>query len=285
MRPVSRLSKRLRAAVRRDREQPWRRRLRRFGPAFAAVLLLAGGAFWVERSDLAGRAARALVAGFEQAQRAAGLQVREVTAEGRARTTQRELLQVLESRVGAPILLVELVALRKQLEGLPWVKSAAVRRHLPGTLHAVIEEHRPLALWRERPGGRTRLIDEEGDIVPIADLRPFMGLPLLTGKDAPRAAKALFAMLATEPELARRATAASLVGGRRWNLYLDGRIEVRLPAEGAAEALHRLAVEQRANGLLERAVEAIDLRSADWIVVRLVEPPAPKPGPSSGRGA
>jgi cell division protein FtsQ len=285
MRPVSRLSQRLRGAIRRDREWPWRRRARRAGLALLALLLVAGGGLWAERSGERARLAAAAGRGVQAAGRSLGLVVREVTAEGRVRTAPRELLEVLESRVGAPILSVELEDLRKQLEGLPWVKSAAVRRHLPGTLHAVIEEHRPLALWRERDGARTRLIDEEGEIVPVADLRPFMRFTLLTGKGAPQAAKELFALLAAEPGLARRTTVASRVGGRRWNLYLDGRIEVRLPAEGAQEALRRLAAEDRASGLLARAVEAVDLRSADWIVVRVVEPPARKPATGGGRGA
>lgn len=285
MRPVSRLSQRLRGAIRRDREGPWRRRVRRFGAAVAVLLLLAGGALWAERTGERARLAGAATRGVEIASRALGLVVREVTAEGRVRTPPRDLLGVLESQVGTPILSVELNDLRKQLEGLPWVKSAAVRRHLPGTLHVVIEERRPLALWRERDGARTRLLDGEGEIVPIADLRPFMGLTLLTGKGAPQAARELFALLATEPELARRATVASRIGGRRWNLYLDGRIEVRLPAERAEEALRRLAAEDRASGLLARAVEAIDLRSPDWIVVRVAEPPSRKSATGSRRGA
>lgn len=285
MRPVSRLSRRLRASIRRDRERPWRRRAKRAVLLATALVLAVGGGFWARQSGVAGRIGDGLEAGLDRLARATGFVVREVTVEGRVRTDPRDLAKALESRVGASILSVELEDVRKQLEGLPWVKSVAVRRQLPGTLHAVIEEHRPLALWREKPGARTRLIDEEGDIVPVADLRPFAGLPLLIGAGAPRDAARFLNLLASEPEIAKRTTVASFVGGRRWNLYVDGRIEVRLPAEGEATALRRLAAEDRANRLLDRAVEAIDLRSADWIVVRMVEPPAKKPTASGGRGA
>lgn len=285
MRQVNRLSQRFRAAMRRERERPWRRRLGRAGLALALALLLLGGGAWALASGLPARLAQQSRGVLDRTARAAGLVVREVTAEGRVRTDQRELVKLLESRMGASILSVELNELKKQLEGLPWVKSAAVRRQLPGTLHAVIEEHRPLALWREREGARVRLIDEEGVVVPVADLRPFAGLPLVTGKGAPEAAKELFALLAREPAIAKRTTVASLVGGRRWNLYLDGRVEVRLPAEGVAQALARLAAEDKANGLLDRAIEAIDLRTPDWIVVRVVEPPAKRTAAGTGRGA
>jgi cell division protein FtsQ len=285
MRPVTRLSQRLRGAIRRDRERPWRRRAKRAAPFALALLVVLAGGWWAHRSSAPARLAATLDAGLDRLARATGLVVREVTVEGRIRTDPKELAKVLESRIGVPILSVELEDVRKQLEGLPWVKTAAVRRQLPGTLHAVIEEHRPLALWREKEGARTRLIDEEGEIVPVADLRPFAGLPLLVGKGAPRAAARLLNLLASEPDIAKRTTVASFVGGRRWNLYVDGRIEVRLPAEGEAAALRRLAAEDRANRLLDRAVEAIDLRSADWIVVRTVAPPAKKPTAAAGRGA
>ncbi len=285
MRPVSRLSQRLRGAIRRERERPWRRRLRRAAPFALAILSISGAVWSAQRFGGDALLAATARAALERTARAAGLVVREVTVEGRVRTDPKELAKALESRVGSLILSVELDEIRKQLEGLPWVKSAAVRRQLPGTLHAVLVEHRPLALWREREGSRTRLIDEEGEIVPVADLRPFAGLPLVIGQGAPRAAGRLLSLLAAEPEIARRTTVASLVGGRRWNLYVDGRIEVRLPAEGEAAALRRLAAEDRANRLLDRAVEAIDLRSADWIVVRAAEPPARKPSSAGGRGA
>ncbi len=285
MRPVNRLSQRLRGAIRRERERPWRRRAARVLPVLALALTALAALGWAGREGVTDRLANGAGAALERAGRAAGFVVREVTIEGRVRTDPEALARVLESRLGSFILSVELDEVRKQLEALPWVKSAAVRRQLPGTLHAVVQEHRPLALWRERDGARTRLIDEEGAVIPVSDLRPFAQLPLVTGVGAPRDAGRFLAVLAGEPEIARRTTGASYVGRRRWNLYLDGRIEVRLPSEGEAAALRKLAVEARANRLLDRAVEAIDLRSPDWIVVRVVEPPPARPGGSGRRGA
>ena len=44
-------------------------------------------------------------------------------------------------------------------------------------------------------------------------------------------------MLANEPDLATRVTAAVRVGGRRWNLRIDGKIDVLLPAEDPEGAI------------------------------------------------
>ena len=48
-------------------------------------------------------------------------------------------------------------------------------------------------------------------------------------------------MLATEPELAARVSAAIRVGDRRWNLRIDNAIDVLLPAEPPAAAWAQLA--------------------------------------------
>ena len=60
------------------------------------------------------------------------------------------------------------------------------------------------------------------------------------------------------------------MGGRRWDVYLDGRIEVRLPANhpsGVAPAGCRAA----GDGVITRAVTSIDLRNPDWLTLELPE--------------
>ena len=73
-------------------------------------------------------------------------------------------------------------------------------------------------------------------------------LPLLFGKAAPTRAEELLRLVAGEPSLAARVTGARLVGERRWDVHLDGRIEVRLPAvrpELAASARRRVSAPRR----------------------------------------
>jgi cell division protein FtsQ len=97
----------------------------------------------------------------------------------------------------------------------------------------------------------------------------YRDLPLLFGKGAPARALDLLQLVASEPDLARHVTGARLVGGRRWDIYLDGRIEVRLPATRPQAAWRRLAREQRDSGVVTRAVTSIDLRSPDWLTLEL----------------
>ena len=72
----------------------------------------------------------------------------------------------------------------------------------------------------------------------------------------------------SEPELRERVTSAVLVAGRRWNVQIEGRIDVRLPEDDAAAAWAQLAEIERRQGLLSRDVVVIDLRLPDRLVVR-----------------
>ena len=49
--------------------------------------------------------------------------------------------------------------------------------------------------------------------------------------------RALLDMLASEPDLAARVTAAVRVGDRRWNLRIDNAIDVLLPEDDAGRRL------------------------------------------------
>jgi cell division protein FtsQ len=283
MRQVSRLAHRARHAIRKPPLPRWLRPAQIAGGILAGVLALGGG-FHLLRSTGALDQALTAVAGRAHALADdAGLVVRNVYSEGRERTSERDLLRLLGDYQGASIFAVDTRALREQLEALTWVRRATVARRLPDTLWIRLEEHRPLALWLD--GREYRLVSEAGDVIPARDLTRFHRLPVISGGAAPGRARQLFEMLAAEPMLARRVTGASLVGNRRWNVYIDQRIEVRLPETGADEAWRFLAIQQRETALLARAIEAVDLRQRDWLVLRLVDETPAAPRPNRGQGA
>ncbi len=209
-----------------------------------------------------------------------GLTVQEIFVEGRAETPGADVLAVLELSRNAPILSFSPEAARIELEKLPWVKSASIERRLPDTVYVRLSERQPLALWQRH--GKLSLIDTEGVEIPGIDPVRFGQLPVVVGQDAPSQAPALIALLETEPDLKTRITAAVRTGGRRWTLRFDagdGRtVEVLLPEVNPGAAWSRLAELERAGGLFERAVTAVDLRMPDRLVVRVVrETPPPVP--------
>ena len=118
-----------------------------------------------------------------------------------------------------------------------------------------------------------RSIDRRGEIIPVKDLSRFSGLPTVVGKDAPAHAAALLDMLAQQPRLASRVTAAIRVDDRRWNLRIDNAIDVLLPEEDPAAAWARLAALEKSDKLLQREITTVDMRLPDRLVLRVNTPP------------
>jgi cell division protein FtsQ len=275
MRQVSRIAHRARNVLRRPPPPRWRK------PALwtaAMVVLLGtlGGAGWYAVvSGHVTAAEREVVALAVRSSPYLGLVVKDVLVEGRAHTPPEDVTRALEPFMGKSILTVDISGIRQNLEALSWVRTATVSRELPGTLFVRLEERQPLALWQDGDGSRILLVDQDGRTLAADDLTPYRSLPLLSGADAPLAAPALLALLQTEPGLIRHVTAASYIGHRRWNIYLDGRIEVRLPDDGAELAWHRLAVAQQADDIIDRDIDAVDLRNPQWLVVRSIDAAVP----------
>ena len=75
-------------------------------------------------------------------------------------------------------------------------------------------------------------------------------------------------MIQAEPALKARLESAKWIGGRRWDLYLKNGVAVRLPEDDQGQAIARLAKAQAEGGLMDRQIEAIDLRDPVRIVVQ-----------------
>ena len=256
----------------------------RFGLWIGALLLLSGGVYvgaQLSGSPLAQSALQSVVDTMVEATGLLGFTVSEVTVEGRETTDGETILAALAARPGTPILAVSPKRAKQQLESLPWVRTAVIERRLPGTLYVRLVERKPLALWQH--GGKIALIDRLGAVIPVDRLDRFAKLPMVVGEGAASHAAELLDMLANEPDLAARVTAAIRVGDRRWNLRIDNAIDVLLPADEPARAWAQLARLDRSSSLLQRDVQTIDIRLPDRVVLR-VSPETPKETPVSKKG-
>ncbi len=140
-----------------------------------------------------------------------------------------------------------------------------------------IEEREPVAIWQYK--GKKSLIDDKGVVMGGLDIRPYKSLPLIVGEGAPQNVEKLIELLKSQPELAKRFTAAVWVGDRRWNMKLKPKleeagaedIEVQLPEEEALAAWKKLADLQQKEKLLDRDVKVIDLRIEGRLFIKLPE--------------
>jgi cell division protein FtsQ len=212
---------------------------------------------------------------------ALGWRVQNVIVEGRSNTPEPLLRAAIGVSTGAPALGFSLAAARARIETLPWVDHAAVERRLPDTLVVRITERRPYAIWQNQ--GRFSLIDRAGQVLTDQDVAAFRSLPLVVGAGAAEHAAAVLEPLAGFPALQDRVEAAVRIGERRWNLHLKNGTDVLLPEGHEAAALQRLATLQDGHDLLDRPLQAIDLRLPDRLTLR-PQPPAPADS-SAAQGA
>ncbi len=211
----------------------------------------------------------------EAAARAAarhGWAVQNVVVVGRARTEPRDLLEALESPIGAPIFALDLSAARTRIEALPWVRRAAISRRWPNRIEVRLQERRAVAILEE--GGRRRLVDGGGVVIQATPTTADHSLLRIEGPQAAEAAAELAVALKERPDLAASTQIARRVGGRRWDLVLHDGLIVKLPETGVASALAWLSEERREGRARASTLALIDLRYDDHVVVR---PRAPTP--------
>jgi cell division protein FtsQ len=151
-----------------------------------------------------------------------------------------------------------------------------------------IDERAAYAIWQTGGTASTTkfvLIDKQGNVIADQDAaaakRRNPALVLLVGQDAPPNAQTLLTELATAPAVLSRVIAAERVDGLRWNLVLKNQTVVKLPSDSEAQAITQLAALQTSIALLDRPVEAIDLRLPGRLVIQPY--PAPATAKSTGK--
>lgn len=215
-----------------------------------------------------------------------GLRVTDIVIEGRANTPESLLWSAIGVKKGDPILGFSLEETRANIERIPWVEKATIERRLPGTVVINLQERRPYAIWQNQ--GAFVLVDRAGQVVANQNVAQFRHLPWIVGQGAPTAAAVLLDALRDRPALAEKVSASVRVGERRWNLRMKNGTDVMLPEGHEIAALDRLIQLQQDHAVLDRPLQAIDLRLPDRMVFRpksdgkdgAVVPPVP-PGTTS----
>lgn len=240
----------------------------RYTIAAAAGLTVVFGAFafFLLSGGYIGLAAERVGRSVKSATASSGLAVNRITALGARETSRDEILRAVGPILGGSILHVDLHAARARVEELGWVRSAAVSRLLPDTIHVSVREREPAAIWQL--SGNLHLIDASGAVIREVSAYEYSYLPLIVGAGAPDAAAEILTALRAEPALWGEAAALVRVGGRRWNLQLKSKADIYLPETGEADAAALLARVHAAYGLLDRPIEYIDLRDPSRFIYR-----------------
>lgn len=129
---------------------------------------------------LAGALAAALVWGARWLAHRPAFAIEQVRIEGAlTRNSADELRAAVLSRLSGNFFTLDLAELREEMESVPWIRHALVRRVWPDQLIISLEEHEPVAIWREQ-GLPERLLNRQGEVFE-ANIGEVDSLPELEG--------------------------------------------------------------------------------------------------------
>lgn len=234
----------------------------------APALILAMGAWaWqnpalrAAAADMAERARASLVERPEFA-------VRKLRIRGGSEELRKRVALRLDLDMPVSSLSLDLPALKREVETVPGVASAEVKVAAGGVLRLDLVQRAPAALWRWE--GQLHLIDRDGVIIaPVARRADRPDLPLILGEGADRAAPEALALWRRAAPLHDRLRGLVRVGERRWTLVMVSGLRVLLPQDDPEAALARLIGLDAAEDLLDREIEAVDLRDPQRPTLRL----------------
>ena len=203
--------------------------------------------------------------------------LRQLALEGELRHLTRDQLEYAGMTSGSGTFFsVDLDAVRRAFEALPWVRRAEVRRLWPDRLQVAIEEHVALARWGvdAKPSRLVNIQGEvfEGELADAARLPQFAG-PTGSAQEVTRRYAALrqaLSPLALEPRQV-------LLSPRyAWQLRLSNGLTLELGRDQLKEpVLERLArfvaFYPQTLGSLGRRLDYVDLRYPNGFALRVPE--------------
>jgi cell division protein FtsQ len=242
--------------------------------ALAAAALIYGGVHWLMHSPL--------------------LPLRQLVVQGQlTHVTRQQVEGVARAGAGGTFLSVDLDALRRAFEALPWVRKVEVRRLWPDRIQVAVEEHVALARWGADMQAR-HLVDTYGDVFD-GDLPDAVILPQFAGPggSAPEVTRHYAAFRQTLAPLRLEPRQVLLSSRYAWQLRLSNGVTLELGRDQLKEpVLQRLArfVANYAQtlGRFDRTFEYADLRYPGGFALRvpaMLHPPAQSDGGKHGRGS
>lgn len=248
--------------------------------AACGVLVLALG-ITLATGDRAERLGAATNAAVGSRFASLGFKLKAVRVQGASKLATADILKTANVYRDMPLLGMDLGKLQADIQSVGWVKSVRVVRLLPDTLVLQIVERPQVAIWQD--GGFTRVIDDQGQVIPEADARAFAKLPLVVGDGANDHAAQILNAVSQRPGLMSRVEAMVRVDNRRWDLRLKDGSLIQLPSGGVDAALIALEQLEVKSRILELGFERIDLRDPEMVSVR--PRVAPTAGPLVADGA
>jgi cell division protein FtsQ len=207
--------------------------------------------------------------GFDIVARGVGFSISEISISGNKEITNAEILQASGINSSHALTSLNVVDIQARLKRVPLIVDAAVRKLYPNKLVITLVEREPYALWQK--DGDVRVISVDGTVIEGFNDARFKRLPHIVGEGANLRVREYVELLDAAPSLKDKIRAGTLISERRWNLKLANGVDVKLPEDGAAIAISKLAKLDMDANVLEKDILAIDLRVPGRAAFRLTE--------------
>ena len=246
--------------------RPIMRRLVHIGiPAFLAVLV---AGIWLSDETRRANLTGGIDSIVDKVQHREAFMVKMMTIEGASPVVDKGLRAMLPVALPASSFDIDLDNLRERVLKLDAVEAVELRIKPGGILSATVTERVPVVLWRHARG--IELLDKTGHRVASATSREVRkDLPIIAGEGADRATPEALALIDAAGPVLPRLRGLERMGERHWDLVLDRGQRIKLPPEGALQALESVIAQDRAQAMLDRDISVVDLRQKARPVVRL----------------
>lgn len=196
--------------------------------------------------------------------------VNAMAIDGASEGTAEDIREILSLDFPISSFDLELEQIQERAEELPAIESVAVRVRPGGILQFNVLERTPVALWRTHQG--LALVDVEGNITePMVAMLDHPTKPLIAGEGGDAHVGEAMQLFAAAKPLGERVIGLVRVGERRWDLVLDRKQRIQLPAVGAVPALERVIALNGAHDMFARDLVVVDMRLATRPTIRLTQ--------------
>jgi cell division protein FtsQ len=181
------------------------------------------------------------------------------------RTSKQEIWNATVTLLKKGFFVTDVMAIKANLQNLPWVETAAVEKIWPDKLHITIKERLPIARWRGKG-----LVTTAGDIVYTDLLGDSNKLPVFWGSDL-QVKNMLESYLTISDVLKRNEMSVSeieIMPDQGLRAILNNGIMLFLGSEGLLERINRFTLAYR-NKLqkISYKIDYVDLRYVNGIAV------------------
>ena len=198
--------------------------------------------------------------------------VERIVVTGKLEYTQKVALQeMVQPVLVGGFLGADLSSIQLQLEQLPWVYQAAVRRQWPNALEIHVVEQLPIARW-----GASGFLNHEGEAFHPSGESRWDSLPVLKGVDGQEQELIRTYQFISEALRPLELAVSELTSNDRGQLraVLSGGTELLLGRKDLSDRLDRFISLYRAGGeTIDTELERVDLRYQSGLAVVFSEPP------------